>query len=176
MLFKLFWKIYFKFRIVIQNQDYLKITLHAFCFEIFSSNVFDSQPVDLFETCFWFCNRFLKCGWSFCVCGEWSSKETFQWEFYVDKNMTACFIHLEEELKYEDLLNMVSYTRASYNFERWNFLGGENYGWRCSLNLHRKYSATNIFTSLVLGKDLCKKVHSFYFLETHSKSTTSFPR
>ncbi|CAN7105920.1 unnamed protein product, partial [Brassica rapa subsp. narinosa] len=43
-----------------------------------------------------------------CVCGEWSSKETFQWEFYVDKNMTASFIHLEKELKYEDLLNMVS--------------------------------------------------------------------
>ncbi|CAG7876537.1 unnamed protein product, partial [Brassica rapa] len=43
-----------------------------------------------------------------CVCGEWSSKETFQWEFYVDKNMTAIFIHLEKELKYEDLLNMVS--------------------------------------------------------------------
>ncbi|KAF2606989.1 hypothetical protein F2Q68_00044500 [Brassica cretica] len=44
----------------------------------------------------------------FCVCGEWSSKETFQWEFVVDKNMTASFINLEEDLQYEDLLKMIS--------------------------------------------------------------------
>ncbi|KAL0804927.1 hypothetical protein Bca101_097418 [Brassica carinata] len=44
----------------------------------------------------------------FCVCGEWSSKETFQWEFVVDKNTTASFINLEEDLQYEDLLKMIS--------------------------------------------------------------------
>ncbi|CAN6971834.1 unnamed protein product [Brassica rapa subsp. trilocularis] len=28
--------------------------------------------------------------------------------FYVDKNMTATYVHLEEDLQYEDLLKMVS--------------------------------------------------------------------
>ena len=36
----------------------------------------------------------------FCICGEWSSKESFQWVFYVDKNMTTSFIHLEKDLQY----------------------------------------------------------------------------
>ena len=41
-----------------------------------------------------------------CVCRERSSEETFPWEFYVDKNMTASFINLEEDLRYEDLLKI----------------------------------------------------------------------
>lgn len=45
----------------------------------------------------------------FCVCEEWSSKEFFQWEFYVDKNRrTASFIHLEQYFRYEDFLKIVS--------------------------------------------------------------------
>ncbi|CAN6989261.1 unnamed protein product, partial [Brassica oleracea var. botrytis] len=43
-----------------------------------------------------------------CVCGEWSSKETFKWEFVVDKNKTASFINFEEDLQYENLLKIVS--------------------------------------------------------------------
>lgn len=43
-----------------------------------------------------------------CVCGEWSSKETFKWEFVVDKNITSSFINFEEDLQYEDLLKIVS--------------------------------------------------------------------
>lgn len=30
-----------------------------------------------------------------------------KWKFYVDKNMIASFIHLEEDLKYKYLLDMV---------------------------------------------------------------------
>ncbi|WZZ28377.1 LOW QUALITY PROTEIN: hypothetical protein YC2023_011778 [Brassica napus] len=44
----------------------------------------------------------------FCVCGQWSSKESFHWEFNVDKNRNASFIYIDEDLQYEDLMKMVS--------------------------------------------------------------------
>ena len=101
-------KVYFKFRIAIQNRDCLARFLN--CFGRFSSNFSDTQLVWLIFLIFGFdiFNRKFKIGSIFCVCGKWSSNETFQWEFYFDKNMTASFIHLEKDLKYEDLLNMVS--------------------------------------------------------------------
>ncbi|CAN6820397.1 unnamed protein product, partial [Brassica oleracea] len=43
-----------------------------------------------------------------CAYREWSSKETFKWEFVVDKNKTASFINFEGNLQYEDLLKIVS--------------------------------------------------------------------
>ncbi|KAF3558701.1 hypothetical protein F2Q69_00016834 [Brassica cretica] len=46
--------------------------------------------------------------WLNCVCGEWSFKENFKWEFVVDKNKTSSFINFEEDLQYEDLLKIVS--------------------------------------------------------------------
>ena len=44
----------------------------------------------------------------FCICGQWSSKESLQWEFNVDKNRNASFIYIEEDIRYEDLLKMAS--------------------------------------------------------------------
>ena len=43
-----------------------------------------------------------------CAYREWSSKETFKWEFVVDKNKIASFINFEGNLQYEDLLKIVS--------------------------------------------------------------------
>ena len=44
----------------------------------------------------------------FCVCGQWSSKESLMWEFNVDKNRNASFIYTKEDLQYENLMKMVS--------------------------------------------------------------------
>ena len=44
----------------------------------------------------------------FCICGQWSSKDSLQWEFNVDKNRNASFIYIEEDFQYEDLMKMVS--------------------------------------------------------------------
>ncbi|WZZ72467.1 hypothetical protein YC2023_083837 [Brassica napus] len=43
-----------------------------------------------------------------CVCGQWRSKDTFQWEFHVDLNRNASFISIEEDLQFEDLMKIVS--------------------------------------------------------------------
>ncbi|CAN7073840.1 unnamed protein product [Brassica oleracea var. botrytis] len=43
-----------------------------------------------------------------CVCGQWRSKDAFQWEFHVDLNMNASFISIEEDLQFEDLMKIVS--------------------------------------------------------------------
>ncbi|CAN6929912.1 unnamed protein product, partial [Brassica oleracea var. botrytis] len=42
------------------------------------------------------------------VCGQWRSKDAFQWEFHVDLNMNASFISIEEDLQFEDLMKIVS--------------------------------------------------------------------
>ncbi|CAN6860633.1 unnamed protein product [Brassica oleracea] len=44
----------------------------------------------------------------FCVCGQWRSKDAFQWEFHVDLNRNASFIFIEEDLQFEDLMKIVS--------------------------------------------------------------------
>ncbi|KAF2586328.1 hypothetical protein F2Q70_00035824 [Brassica cretica] len=44
----------------------------------------------------------------FCVCRQWSSKESLMWEFNVDKNRNASFIYTKEDLQYENLMKMVS--------------------------------------------------------------------
>ena len=44
----------------------------------------------------------------FCICGQWSSKESLQWEFNVDTNINAFFIYIEEDLQYKDLMKIVS--------------------------------------------------------------------
>ncbi|CAN7074123.1 unnamed protein product [Brassica oleracea var. botrytis] len=43
-----------------------------------------------------------------CVCGQWRSKDAFQWEFHVDLNRNASFISIEEDLQFEDLMKIVS--------------------------------------------------------------------
>ncbi|KAF3555442.1 hypothetical protein F2Q69_00016439 [Brassica cretica] len=43
-----------------------------------------------------------------CVCGQWRSKDAFQWEFHVDLNMNASFISIEEDLQFKDLMKIVS--------------------------------------------------------------------
>ncbi|CDY52002.1 BnaC08g47100D [Brassica napus] len=43
-----------------------------------------------------------------CVCGQWRSKDSFQWEFHVDLNRNASFISIEEDLQFEDLMKIVS--------------------------------------------------------------------
>ena len=43
-----------------------------------------------------------------CVCGQWRSKDAFQWEFHVDLKRNASFISIEEDLQFEDLMKIVS--------------------------------------------------------------------
>ncbi|WZZ49659.1 hypothetical protein YC2023_049766 [Brassica napus] len=43
-----------------------------------------------------------------CVCGQWRSKDAFQWEFHVDLNRNASFISIEEDLQFEDLMKIAS--------------------------------------------------------------------
>ena len=93
----------------------------------------------------------------FCVCGQWSSKESLQWEFNLDTNSNASFIYIEEDLQYEDLVKMVSKDFVG--------LGLEKYYWRFSPNLHRKYSSTHKFHRQIRSFNgicrLCVKVCCF---------------
>ncbi|XP_048637589.1 uncharacterized protein LOC106409502 [Brassica napus] len=43
-----------------------------------------------------------------CICGQWISKESLQWEFLVDLKRNASIISIEEDLLYEDLMKIVS--------------------------------------------------------------------
>ncbi|XP_048623974.1 uncharacterized protein LOC125592670 [Brassica napus] len=43
-----------------------------------------------------------------CICGQWISKESLQWEFLVDLKSNASIISIEEDLLYEDLMKIVS--------------------------------------------------------------------
>ena len=85
----------------------------------------------------------------FCVCGQWSSKESFHWEFNVDKNRNASFIYIDEDLQYEDLMKMVS---KDFGFKEEEI----SLSYRILLdlkrivkvsppNLHRKYSSAQKF-------------------------------
>ena len=49
--------------------------------------------VGLFEICLWFLTDFQTMAEFFCFCGQWSSKESFQCEFNVNKNRNASFIY-----------------------------------------------------------------------------------
>ena len=42
------------------------------------------------------------------VCGQWRSKDAFQWEFHVDLNRNSSFISIKEDLQFEDLMKIVS--------------------------------------------------------------------
>ncbi|CAN7102177.1 unnamed protein product [Brassica rapa subsp. narinosa] len=43
-----------------------------------------------------------------CICGQWISKESLQWEFLVDLKRNASIISIEEDLLYEDLMKIIS--------------------------------------------------------------------
>ncbi|CAN6974234.1 unnamed protein product [Brassica rapa subsp. trilocularis] len=43
-----------------------------------------------------------------CICGQWISKESLQWEFLVDLKRNASIISIEEDLLYEDWMKIVS--------------------------------------------------------------------
>ncbi|CAN7120125.1 unnamed protein product [Brassica rapa subsp. narinosa] len=43
-----------------------------------------------------------------CICRQWISKESLQWEFLVDLKRNASIISIEEDLLYEDLMKIVS--------------------------------------------------------------------
>ncbi|CAN7065911.1 unnamed protein product [Brassica rapa subsp. trilocularis] len=42
-----------------------------------------------------------------CICGQWISKESLQWEFLVDLKRNASIISIEKDLLYEDLMKIV---------------------------------------------------------------------
>ena len=76
-------------------------------FHLLDSQVYlNVSVVGLFEICLWFLTYFQTMAEVFCFCGQWSSKESFQWEFNVDKNRNASFIYIED-LQYKDLMKMV---------------------------------------------------------------------